>query len=137
MITVETLVNAPVEHAWKIWTEPEHIMGWNFASDDWECPAAENDLRVGGRFTATMAAKDGSASFVFGGTYDVMEPYRMIAYKMDGEDARKVEVSFEEIDGMTKVVERFDPENENPEEMQRAGWQAILDNFKAYAETTA
>jgi uncharacterized protein YndB with AHSA1/START domain len=132
MITVETAVQAPIDKVWECWTKPEHIVQWNHASDDWESPAAENDLQEGGRFKYNMAAKDGSASFDFEGTYVSVNDQAFISYTMD--DGRKVTVSFETVDGGTKVSESFDPEKENPEEMQRAGWQAILDNFKAYAE---
>jgi uncharacterized protein YndB with AHSA1/START domain len=129
-ITVQTTVNAPIEKVWKCWNEPKHIMGWAFASDDWEAPAAENDLRTGGKFTTTMAAKDKSFSFDFGGTYTDVQEHKRIAYVMD--DKRAVTVEFTE---GTTIVETFDPESENPAEMQRAGWQAILDNFRKYTES--
>jgi uncharacterized protein YndB with AHSA1/START domain len=133
-ITVETTINAPVAKVWEYWTELEHITNWNFAQDDWECPNAANDLRVGGVFSATMRAKDKSASFDFVGTYTNVEEGNIIEYAIA--DGRKVKVIFESIsDTQTKVTEIFDPETENPEEMQRAGWQAILDNFKKYVET--
>jgi uncharacterized protein YndB with AHSA1/START domain len=135
MITVKTTVHVPVENAWEYWTDPKHITHWNFASDDWECPSAENDLRIGGRFTAVMAAKDGSTKFDFGGTYDAVEPNALIEYTMD--DGRKVRVAFESDGEKTNIVESFDPETENTEELQRAGWQAILGNFKKYAESVA
>jgi uncharacterized protein YndB with AHSA1/START domain len=133
-ITVETTVKADIETVWKVWTEPEYIMRWMHASDDWHCPAATNDLKEGGRFLSTFAAKDGSVSFDLTGIYTKVVPGKEIAYTMDGEDARTVRVTFEPVDGGTRVVETFDPENENPIEMQRGGWQAILDNFKAVAE---
>jgi uncharacterized protein YndB with AHSA1/START domain len=139
-ITVQTTVNIPVEKAWQIWTEPEHITKWNNASDDWHTPYAENDLRVGGTFLSRMEARDGSASFDLVGTYDEVTEFRSIKYTMS--DGRKVSVVFEAGSDVgeaaaatTKVIETFDPENENPAEMQRAGWQAILDNFKKYAES--
>ncbi len=132
-ISVETSINAPIEKVWEFWTEPEHIMNWNFASDDWECPQAMNDLRVCGTFSATMAAKDKSASFDFAGTYTHIEEGSIIEYTIT--DGRKVKVIFESIsDTETKITEIFDPESENSEEMQRSGWQAILDNFKKYTE---
>lgn len=133
-ITVETVVNADVETAWKVWTEPEYIKQWMHASDDWECPAATNDLKEGGRFSSTFAAKDGSVSFDLTGVYTEVIPGKEIAYTMDGEDARTVRVTFESVQGGTRVVETFDPEDENPIEMQRAGWQAILNNYKKVAE---
>lgn len=132
-ITVETTVNAPVEKVWNAFTEPQHITKWAFASDDWEAPAAENDLRVGGKFKTTMAAKDGSTSFDFTGTYTHVEPNKYFAYDMD--DGRKVHVFFEDRgDGTTHVTEIFEMEHTNSEELQQSGWQSILDNFKKYVE---
>lgn len=131
-ITVETVVHAPIGTVWEYWTKPEHITKWAFASDDWEAPEAENDLRVGGKFKIVMAAKDKSAQFDFTGTYSAVEEHKHIAYDMD--DGRQVKVTFEQIPDGVRVTETFDPEHENPEEMQRAGWQAILDNFKKYVE---
>jgi uncharacterized protein YndB with AHSA1/START domain len=132
MITVETIVNAPIEEVWKCWNEPEHIKGWAFASDDWEAPKAENDLRTGGTFVTTMAAKDGNVSFDLKGAYTEVKDNELIEYTM--EDGRKVKIVFEQTPNGVKIVESFDPENENPEEMQRQGWQAILDNFKKHTE---
>jgi uncharacterized protein YndB with AHSA1/START domain len=132
-ITVETTVNAPVEKAWQCWTEPEHITKWNFASDDWESPAGENDLRTGGKFKARMQAKDGSAGFDFGGTYTNVKTNEVIEYDMD--DNRHVKVEFTPVDGGTKVTETFDMENTHSEELQRNGWQAILNNFKKHTES--
>jgi uncharacterized protein YndB with AHSA1/START domain len=131
-ITIEATVNASKNKTWKYWTEPEHIKQWAFAADTWHAPHAENDLRVGGKFTTTMAAKDGSVSFDFEGTYTEVIENELIAYEMG--DGRKVKITFSEQDGVTHVVETFDPENENPLEMQREGWQAILNNFKAHTE---
>lgn len=133
-ITVETIINAPVSTVWERWTKPEHIMKWAFASNDWEAPAAENDLRVGGKFNITMAAKDKSASFDFTGTYTNVQNHERIEYTMD--DGRQVQVEFAERPDGIHVTETFDPEQQNPEEMQRSGWQAILDNFKKYVEAT-
>ena len=132
-ITISTTVNASVEQVWASWTSPEHITKWNAASDDWHTTRAENDLRAGGRFTSRMEAKDGSFGFDFEGVYDEVIPLQTIAYHL--EDMRTVRVDFEEVDGQIKVTETFDPETENPVEMQRAGWQAILDNFKKYTES--
>ena len=131
-ITISARIAKPVAHVWDSWTKPEHIMNWNAASDEWHCPKAENDLRVGGSFSSTMAARDGSFSFDFGGVYTAMEEERRIAYTM--EDGRKVEVLFTSDGDSTNVKQTFDPDTENPEEMQRGGWQAILDRFKAYVE---
>jgi uncharacterized protein YndB with AHSA1/START domain len=134
-ITVETSVHAPIERAWQAWTDPKHITAWNAASDDWHCPRATNDLRAGGTFTTRMEARDGSQGFDFGGTYSDVTPHEHIAYVMDGEDARHVDVTFTQEGDHVKIVETFDAETENPIDMQRAGWQSILDRFKAYAES--
>ena len=131
-ITVETTVTAPVEKVWTLWSQPEHITKWNSPSDDWHTPRAENDLRVGGNFTSRMEAKDGSFGFDFGGTYDAVRDNEHIAYTLG--DGRKVTIDFTPDGDTTRVVETFDPESENTREMQQAGWQAILDNFKKYAE---
>jgi uncharacterized protein YndB with AHSA1/START domain len=132
-ITVQTTINAPVEKVWATWSEPQHITKWCQASDDWHAPYADNDLKVGGTFKTTMAAKDGSFSFDFGGVYTTVEKNKTIAYAMS--DGRKVHVTFSAEGNQTKVVETFDPENQNPLDMQRAGWQAILDNFRKYTES--
>ncbi|MNL22951.1 hypothetical protein D3C87_1443150 [compost metagenome] len=111
---------------------PEHITKWSFASPDWHTPFAENDLREGGKFKSTMAAKDGSMSFDFEGEYTLVKQNEAIEYVMA--DGRKVEITFKETPNGVEVIESFDPETVNPEEMQRGGWQAILDNFKSYVE---
>src|SRR3989344_6683128 len=131
-ITVETVVNAPVEKFWEFFTDPKHIVQWNNASPDWHTPSATNDLRVGGKFNSRMEARDGSAGFDFSGTYDEVVAHERIAYTMD--DGRKVEETFVPEGAGTKVVVVFDSETENPPEMQRSGWQSILDNFKSYTE---
>ncbi|WP_028981065.1 SRPBCC family protein [Sporocytophaga myxococcoides] len=132
-VTVEALVKAPVEKVWKTWNSPEDITKWCQASDDWHAPYAENDLRKGGKFKTTMAAKDGSFSFDFGGEYTNVETNKVIEYTM--EDGRKTKVVFTAQGNETKVVETFDAESQNPVEMQKQGWQAILNNFKKYTET--
>jgi uncharacterized protein YndB with AHSA1/START domain len=131
-ITVSVVVGAPVKKVWDSWTKPEHIVKWNSASDDWHTPNATNDLRVGGKFTSRMEAKDGSMGFDFEGVYDEVEPLKKIAYTMS--DGRKVKIIFESKAGETMVKETFEPENTNSLELQRAGWQAIMDNFKKYTE---
>lgn len=131
-ITVQATVAADINTVWASWTLPEHITKWNFASDDWHCPSSTNDLRAGGRFCATMAAKDGSMSFDFEGIYDEVIHHKKIAYSLA--DGRQISVLFESEGNKTRVTEIFDPENVHPEELQRAGWQSILDNFKAYTE---
>jgi len=131
-ITVTATIMAPVSKVWKLWNEPEHITQWCNASDDWHAPYAENDLKEGGRFRTTMAAKDGSFSFDFGGVYTTVENNRRIDYTLG--DGRKVQVRFEDKGDETKVTETFEMENTHSEEMQRSGWQAILNNFKKHAE---
>jgi len=132
-ITIETIVDAPMSKVWECWNKPEYITRWAFASDDWEAPAAENDLRVGGMFKTTMSAKDKSASFDFGGTYTAVEEHVRIEYDMD--DTRQVRIEFTQTPEGIKIVQTFDPESENSLEMQKNGWQAILDNFKKYTES--
>lgn len=132
-ITVEATVNAPIEKVWDYWNNPEHIKQWAFASDDWHAPHSENDLRDGGEFKTTMAAKDGSFSFDFGGTYSKVIEHQLIEYAMG--DGRKVSINFTPTGDGVKIVETFDAESENPIEMQQAGWQAILDNYKKHTET--
>ncbi len=133
MITVKTTVNATIEKVWDCFTQASHIVNWYFASPDWHAPLAENDLKVGGKFKTNMTAKDGSFAFDFEGIYSNVEKHRYIAYGLG--DGRKVEIRFEENNHQTEVTESFDPETLNPEEMQKAGWQAILDNFKKYTES--
>jgi uncharacterized protein YndB with AHSA1/START domain len=131
-ISVQTVVNAPIEKIWALWIEPEHITKWNSASDEWHTPHAENDLRPGGKFTSRMKAKDGSVGFDFAGIYDEVRENERIVYTMS--DGRKVTIEFKAEGDKTTVIETFDPESENPRDMQQGGWQAILDNFKKYAE---
>src|SRR4051812_27393795 len=119
-ITVETTVKAPIEKVWKAWITPEDITAWNNASDDWHTPAAENDLRPGGKFLYRMEAKDGSFGFDFGGVYDEVKPNELIAYTIG--DGRKVEVAFNENGDETTVVETFQAEETHSVEMQRGGW---------------
>lgn len=131
-ITVKTTVNAPVEKVWKYWTAPEHITQWCQASADWHAPKATNDLRPQGKFSTTMAAKDGSMSFDFDGVYQKVEHHRLIEYTIV--DGRKVSIRFTANGNSTEVVESFEAEDTHPVEMQRGGWQAIMDSFKAYTE---
>ncbi len=131
-VTIEATVSAPVDKVWTYWTEPNHITRWNAASDDWHSPRAENDLRAGGRFKIRMEAKDGSFGFDFEGVYDKVVTNKQIAYTMS--DGRNVDTNFTSNGNTTKIVTVFDAESENPVEMQREGWQAILNNFKKYAE---
>ena len=131
-ITISALVEAPIQKVWDYWTQGEHIQGWNFALEDWHCPDSNIDLRVGGEFHSTMAAKDGSFSFDFWGTYHEIEPQRIIRSTLG--DGRKLEVIFESQGDQVLVTEVFEAEGQNPVELQRQGWQAILNNFKKYCE---
>lgn len=132
-ITIETVVDTSIEKVWEMWTSPDHITGWAFASNDWTCPRAENDIRKNGRFLTRMEAKDGSTGFDFAGTYTEVTLFSSISYTMD--DERTASIIFEKInDNETKVTETFEMEVENSEELQRGGWQSILDNFKKYTE---
>ncbi|WP_324721016.1 SRPBCC family protein [Salinimicrobium sp. HB62] len=131
-ITVETLVSLPIEKVWHLWTAPEHIKRWNFATPEWHTPAAENDLRKEGSFKYRMEAKDGSAGFDLSGKYKEVEPHRLIRYILG--DGREVGIYFKAVDNATFIEETFDPEEQNSREMQRDGWQAILENFRKYAE---
>lgn len=136
LIEVQTIVNAPLERVWECFNQSQHILGWNFASDDWHCPKAESDFRVGGKFCNTMAAKDGSFSFDFWGIYREIMPQQKLVFSL-GEDlgeSRWVEVHFEDVVDGVRVLERFVPEDQNAAEMQKQGWQMILNNFKAYCE---
>lgn len=133
-ITIETTVNAQVEKVWENWTDPIHIVNWNNASEDWHTTRAENDLKPGGKFLSRMEAKDGSFGFDFGGTYDKVRPNELIEYTMG--DGRKVQITFHGNGNETKIEETFDAENTHPVEMQRNGWQSILDNFKKYTEAS-
>lgn len=133
-ISIETLISAPIERIWEYWTDPAHIQEWCHASDDWCAPHATNDLKVGGKFLTRMEAKNGSAGFDFEGTYTAIEPYKKIEYVIFGDDERKVEISFLPEGGGYKIIERFEIEKINPPEMQKNGWQAILNNFKKYVE---
>ncbi|HXC06767.1 MAG TPA: SRPBCC family protein [Bacteroidia bacterium] len=132
-ITVQTTVKAPVEKVWKYWAGPEHIVQWSSGHPDWHTPKAQNDLRVGGQFSSRMEAKDGSMGFDFGGTYTDVKLHERIAYKMG--DERKVQTQFTSNDRETNIIQTFEMEDQNPEEIQRGGWQTILDNFKKYTES--
>ena len=132
-ITVSTTVNAPLDKVWNMFNSPDHVTKWCFASDDWHTPYASSDFVIGGKSKIRMEAKDGSFGFDFGWTFDIIIPLKLVSYTM--EDGRKCEVSFQETGEGVSIIEKFDPEQENPREMQQAGWQAILDNFKKYAES--
>jgi len=131
-ITVIATINAPVAKVWKTWTNPVDVMQWNNASDDWHTSHAENDLRAGGKFLYRMEAKDGSFGFDFEGRYDIVLEHELIEYTLA--DERKVKISFFKDGNSTRVTESFEAETENSIELQQAGWQAILNNFKKYTE---
>ena len=131
-ITVKATIDAPINTVWKAWTSPEHIMLWNTASEDWHTTRAENDLRAGGHFLSRMEAKDGSFGFDFEGDYIEVLTNELISYTLA--DGRKVSVNFTGSRNEVRVTVVFEAENTNPLEMQREGWQAILDSFKKYTE---
>ena len=133
LISVYSTINAPVDKVWNYWSEPAHIKNWNHASDDWHSPSVENDLRVDGKFKINMAAKNGSYGFDFEGIYTKVEIHKLIEYTML--DNRKVKIYLIPEGNITQIVETFEAENTNSEELQKQGWQSILDNFKKYTES--
>ncbi len=132
-LTVHATINAKRQKVWDYYTQPEHITKWNFADPSWHCPNAENDMRVGGKYRARMEAKDGSFGFDFEAVYTSLVDGENFVYVMP--DGRQVSVDFLDLVIKTDVIVKFDAETENPIEMQKAGWQAILNNFKSYVET--
>lgn len=134
IITIEATIQASVEKVWDFWTDPDHIIRWNNASADWHTPRAENDLRAGGRFLSRMEARDGSSGFDFSGVYTEVKPHEKIGYTLD--DGRRVQILLVSMGNSTMIKETFEAEGTNPDEMQRNGWQAILDNFKKHVETS-
>lgn len=131
-ITVQSVINADVAKVWKYYNQPDHITRWNFADPLWHCPKATNDLRVGGKYVARMEAKDGSFGFDFSAIYTEVIEHEKIGYILG--DGREVDILFDSDNGTTLVTVTFDAEGQNPIEVQKKGWQAILDNFKIYAE---
>ncbi len=131
-IEIDVMVNVSVAKAWAVFTQPEHVVNWNFAHESWHCPKAESDLKVGGRFNYRMDARDGSFGFDFCGTFTKVEAPNHLAFSLD--DERLVSVTFSDEKNGTRIVEKFEAETENSIELQREGWQAILNNFKRYAE---
>ena len=128
-ITIKATVNAPVAKVWDYYSLPEHVVQWNAAHESWHCPKAENDFKVGGRFSYRMEARDGSFGFDFAGVYNSVNPQESFAYTMD--DQRKVVIDFvAKNEDTTEITVVFDPESINDPEFQKQGWQAILDNFK-------
>lgn len=132
-IEIQTLINKGNKQVWEAYTMPEHIVHWNFATSEWHCPKAQNDLRVGGEYFARMEAKDGSFGFDFKAIYTEITPEKSFTYRL--EDNREVSVAFLKEGENTKIIIVFDAETVNPIEMQRAGWQAILNHFKLYTES--
>jgi predicted 3-demethylubiquinone-9 3-methyltransferase (glyoxalase superfamily)/uncharacterized protein YndB with AHSA1/START domain len=132
VITVQTSIQAPIEKVWEMWTLPEHIINWNFAIDAWQCPRADNDLRPGGKFNYRMEAKDGSMGFDYCGRYSAVNEPKSLEFVLD--DGRGVQIHFSEVESGTFVMETFEAESSSPIEMQKGGWQAILNNFKRYVE---
>ncbi len=132
-ITISANVKKEIDQVWDFFTKPEHITQWNFASKDWCCPSASSDLKPGGKLVSRMEARDGSMGFDFSATFTTVKPTELLEYVLD--DGREVSISFMKKDGMVAVLETFDPEKENDPDFQRQGWQAILDNFKKYAES--
>ncbi|MFZ5946577.1 MAG: SRPBCC family protein [Stygiobacter sp.] len=131
-ITISTTISADKQKVWNYYTQPEHITQWNFANPSWHCPTATNDLTVGGKYVARMEAKDGSFGFDFDAVYTEINQGDSFTYEFGG---RFATVEFKELNGQTEVIITFDPESENSIDLQRNGWQAILDNFKKYTET--
>ena len=132
-VTISALVQAPAEKVWAAWTEPAHITQWNFADPSWCCPSASSDLREGGTYTARMEARDGSFGFDFGGTFHKVDPGREIGLTLG--DGRRADTTFAPEKGGIRVTTVFDAEGMHPVDMQRGGWQAILNNFKTHAES--
>ncbi len=132
-VTVSTLILAPISQVWELWTNPKHITKWNFAHESWKCPQASNHLFPGGTFSWRMEAKDGSMGFDFDGKYMEIEDHAFIRKQLN--DGREVSIAFEVEGDAVKLTEVFEIEHDNDAELQRAGWQAILDNFKQYAES--
>jgi uncharacterized protein YndB with AHSA1/START domain len=130
-ITVEATVNAEAKKVWDYYTNPTKIIHWNFADPSWHCPSAENDMQIGGTYKARMEAKDGSFGFDFEAVYSEIVDGKQFTY---GFGDRSATVQFNDLGAKTEVIVSFDPENENPIEMQKGGWQAILNNFKSYTE---
>ena len=130
IICVSTSIPKDIQYVWERWTKSEHILHWNFASEDWICPRASNDLRVDGRFNWRMEAKDGSSGFDFTGRYTLIDEHERLEYSLD--DARKVSIQFNVLPTGVELVETFEAESKNTIELQTMGWQAVLDNFKQY-----
>lgn len=135
MIEIYVSINSTLEEVWEKYTSVDDVQYWSFASSDWAAEGIENDLSEGGRFKNRNFAKDGSMEFMFSGIYDEIIPKQKIGYTLD--DGRKVEVNFTQNGNTVELRQFFEPESENSEEMQKDGWQAYLDNFKKYIESSS
>ncbi len=133
IITTQITILRPVEVVWENFTKPEHVVNWNFASEDWHCPEAKNEVRQGGTFSYIMAAKDGSFTFDFCGTYNLVIENTSLEITLG--DERKVWIEFSENNQQTTIIQKFEAETENSPELQQTGWQMILENFKKYVES--
>jgi uncharacterized protein YndB with AHSA1/START domain len=133
LIEISVTIKATPQEVWDKWISVDGVQYWAFASDDWAAEGIENDAKPGGSFKSRNFAKDGSFEFIFGGTYDIVEPQKHATYTLG--DGRKVEVGFEETDDGVHMIQRFEPETLNPAAQQKEGWQAYLDNFKKYVES--
>lgn len=133
VINIEAIIDRGIADVWNYYTDPQHIVEWNFATDDWHCPKATNDLSIGGKYFARMEAKDGSFGFDLIGIYDEIILNQKLSYAL--EDQRKVSTTFKKLNDKTQVITTFEAESKNPIDMQKAGWQSILNNFKKYVET--
>lgn len=132
-ILVETTVDAPLARVWHAYSNPDDIIKWNAASDDWHTTSSTVDLRPGGQFSSRMEAKDGSFGFDFAGTYTKVVENELIEYEFGD---RYATIEFRESPDGVRVIVTFDAEGENPVDMQREGWQAILDNFRRHVESS-
>lgn len=130
-ITVQATINENIKKVWDYYTNPQHIINWNFADPSWHCPSAENDMKIGGTYKARMEARDGSFGFDFEAIYSEIVFEKQFTYGFGG---REASVNFNELADKTEIIVTFDAENENPIEMQKNGWQSILNNFKEYTE---
>lgn len=132
MISVQTIINAPIAKVWELWTLPKHIVKWNYPSEDWQTTAAENDLKINGKFKYSMQAKDESVAFDFEGMYTDVKVFSLIEYKLF--DNRTGTIRFEENNSSVKLTELFEPNSQDSEDMQKEWCQAVIDNFKSYVE---
>lgn len=132
-VTIQATIFADRKKVWEYYNQPEHITHWNFASPEWHCPRAENELKIGGKLKSRMEARDGSMGFDFVGTYEKIDEFNSLRFSLD--DGRRVDVEFSDQGNKTQVVTHFDAESSHPVEMQQQGWQAILNNFKKYVES--